>query len=623
MLSPTFSLNSNKNFKNIENMLKNEHLNIIVSKIKNLNHMNRTKKFDFGFKYDYNNFINTNSFSNFYMADPKNILESPMNIYNVSNNNVVNSINYMDFSSSSLNNTRKHTLRRVFDNYNKYQDLISSLANKKENDNLNIKVSPEKVTKNEVIFHNKASYVNLDLKECEIIDKIGDEIQSKIENHQENLNKKSNDNDDLNMEIINVNPEKDELQPISIENFINEAKDQNMISDKENKAAYYINIKDNNDEEESIHKIKQTQTYLNNYDANDPSEKNQEIHIPEMNLKKDKNEAAIINIARNDSSSDLKKLKLIRPVSVFNAGKRYNNYSVNNTTNQSNIENFTEMNFISNQNQFLLTKNNIIEEKADSKIQNIKKDDNINTDLNQNFSAETYSMLNKNSNKIDREINAHLDGSNKLISIKIKQVQDEIKNLNKKDSKKKTTDSLFNYKNNKAIAENNVTRKTKSSGINFSNSILNKITTTNYNSSSNDVNGKATNINNNPNHNYNQVKIISINSPIYNAKLNCYENTDSSNFPRFNSNSKSIPDINKTYELNFIRLGLKTVKTKIPFYQNVAEKNFNEKFKVVNLSNTCNNGLKRNYNISIGDRIDSSRKNLRNAIDVKKISANI
>jgi CRP-like cAMP-binding protein len=597
VLSPTFSKNSNKNFKNIENILKNEHLNIVVSKIKNLNRINSNKKFDFGFKYDYNNFINTNSFSNFQIGDPKNVLESPMNIFNVSNKNLVNSINFINFSFSSSNNIKKNRLKRVVDKSISNPNIISNLVAKKDSDYLNVKDSSKTIIKNELVNVNSILNANENyIQQKEKIDYRKDNqekmnVNVNLENNQQNNLVKSNNNNDLDFEIPNI-VSYVEHQEVILENKV-ETVDQDTNTDN------YLK-KEKENENLIHHKVinhMKIESFLNNNIANKTADiiNKNNINNADNEFHKQKN-GEIIKSSTNDSSKDFKRIKPIRPVSVINPNKGCNYNSINNTTNQSNLDNATEMNFNSNQNQFLLHMQNATEEKASSNLQTIKNDSNI-IDINHKLDSEALKNVNENSNKIDKEINANMDGSNKLVNIKIGRNDNKI-SIKKDTDKNNTASSFFHYKNSrKDNFENNYTRNNKNNRVNFSNSLLNnKITSTNYNFSSNNVKKNVnSNLNNNNNTtNNNQVKVIDIKSPNYNAKQNIYEDSDYAKFPMLNSfQHRNIPDVKIKDEHNLKRLGLTSVKERYLLLQNIAEKKFYEKFKVINMSNnTSKNELK-------------------------------
>lgn len=587
LLSPTFSKNSNKNFKNIENMLKNEHLNIVVSKTKNLNHFNRNKKFDFGFKYDYNNFINTNSFSNFYVGDPKNVLESPMNIFNVSNKSITNSFNYINFSSK--NNTKKYTLRRVADNYDSSQKIISHYDVKKDSDYLYIKDCNDKII-------NELNKENKDLEKNQNNNNEDKEKISNAADHNIDIDRENNQNLN-NFDKSKINNNKDPNNDTNIviskqikimENKNTETEDKNTNTDilnfnKENEVIIEGNNSKNNKQIIETYLNDNAQGCVNNFDQI----KNSQKEKPEK----------LFNTARKESSKDFNKLKLIRPVSVINANKRNNyNTTVNNTTNQSNLDNANELNLNSNQNQFLLNKQNAQEDKLPSNYQTLINEINT-TDMNKNFDSDALKIFNKNNAlKIEKESNTNKDITNKIVNLKNNEFNSEKKNIIKKELNKNkiVVNSFFHYKNKiNNNSQNFPSRNNKNNGVNFSNSIINnKVTTNTYNFNSNNLSG---NLNNNLTASSNQVKIIDINSPIYNAKNNVYEDFDYANGRHLNSQLKNNLDYKKMDELNSKRIGLKTVKNRIPFYQNISQNNFNEKFKVINIAhNTSKNSLKGN-----------------------------
>jgi len=112
ILSPSLSINCNSAFQNIENVLKKEHLNLLISKKNNYNIFNQGKKFYDGFKYNALNFLNSNSYGSYYINENNNSVETPLNIYNYSHKNFDNQINPISFEGST-NNIKKYTLKRL------------------------------------------------------------------------------------------------------------------------------------------------------------------------------------------------------------------------------------------------------------------------------------------------------------------------------------------------------------------------------------------------------------------------------------------------------------------------------------------------------------------------------
>jgi len=590
ILSPSYSINNHKNFKNLENILKNERLDIIISKTKNNNYIKYNKKFDFGFNYNYDNFINNNnSFGNHYINDSNNIIESPINIFNFSIKGFNKPLNLIDFSS---NNIKKYTLKnRNPENHNPNSNIIINTNNGKESENIKKIESKSSSNLNKIeVLENLNLEENLEFQANKVI-KNNQEIKI-FEENKDNEKLMKIYNEDLSLDLLNSNDQNNNFNKENIDENVKLSLNGNQVNKQEHNKAFDTNTKNENSSNLKI----QTKSDL-------------DVNYLEA-------------FKRIDSLDRSNNIKVLRPVSLKNSEKYRNYDSVNNTTNQSNLENITNFHFNSNNNEFMSSKKNQ-ETQGIASILQTPKSENINQ-----FNQTVQFLINNKNNKVDKEILTNITNSNKLINFQNHNLTNNpIINANNKITKEKiiATNNVFNYnynvesfnnyKNNEMIA-NKYKKKDKYSNLNFSNSILNNKIMTNFNNDFKVIN------------NSNKVEIRKIDCNPKNLNIKNKLNFEiETNLPDLmTSKISNGPDLKKINDLNSQRFGLSTVKVNKNNFLNTSEKfNNQDKFKYYNTL-SFKNGKKENTHNNLGNtnlKINADNKHLNNALEVKKISAKI
>jgi len=473
---------------------------------------------------------------------------------------------------------------------------------------------------------------------------IGKEDQLKADEIKENTNYINND---LNFDLVK-NTNLDNIQ-------INQKEDQNIH--KEDNAKNQPTDKNKIIPQKTIEKTK-----LHNYPINENNLADNSVEIKLENQIK----------SRINSAKTNRYFPISTPLIIDNS-ENYIHYinSINNTTNQSNIDNITDIKFNSNHNRFQTNKSNKIYKKiSEFNAQIFNKND---TNNENKIRKETLNFFNNN---IDNEINPNLKDSDKFLKYQInnKTPNPRLNDSIDKDNKNKNLSYIEQYKINieKTIEKDNVNNQllrnsnVNNNGLNFSNYILsNKL---NYNLKNLEIVfcDSKDNKDENKKHSFapfplgvrgnnkidpknifmNNIKIKSnidlknkanfdtknkINND--NQNLNVDNNlivvnqNESSLLPKFKTKLKYSCEFRKIDDLNFKRLGLKTVKVRMPVYQNISEKNQNvEKLRIVNLTLDSKQMIKNDNNkISLNnkDTLKGNIKHLKSAFGVKKVTANI
>lgn len=588
VLSPNNSFNTNKNFKAIENILKSEHLDLLISRTKN-HYINNTTQ-PYSSNIDANHYIDPTGYSHDLINNDI-IEDSPVNIYNVSSKDIIN---------CSLN--------------------IFNLALAKKKNKKSVKVKKDQIT-------NTTCNKDINL------------INPVIENYPDNIaqNKSKEDAESVKEYQNSKNKEEANVNTYYLNNSL---PCENNTNEKKNIDEFRNEINSDILQEKSFKDVASNdpQTIINIVQENKEEQYKSEPMISSFknNVLMEKAEINNVDISKENYAIH-SNIKLLEP----NLGNKNNNSNTIEELQKTFSEMNENQNILSNKNEFLdnPTQKHIICSR------NIK-DDQIrnnfgsqNPELKQTMNNKTISR-----EKRDKQISAHMDNpseilnfengySNNLLLIQqnvyinsqnnkysesVKNIQTSLNqgNFNNKPIQKinneKNSDQLSLQKVNK---DNYISPDKTDKGVNFTNSILNNKIFSSFTKKKNNRSGTSSK------------QII---SPLFDnrsgddfrIKINeCnYISQNSAHIPKCDVDSINKAEKKLIDELNMKRLGLKSVKIKMPSNLSSKMKPMSSTIHMINSNNRVS--IKFNNTNKMFQHMENinNSKSLKNILEIKKIS---